>query len=125
LALFVNAQHDGMRRWGDVEPDDIAQLGDKQVQYANSMRNSRGFNKTGAQLGDHPSTAYANLIASDFHSAVKSGDARCKDVVHLYDSFDDRIVFRNVALPCLDQNIVVSKIKVEYWMLGRLTHGSE
>ena len=90
------------------------------VSYASAMINRLGFNKTGGRLGDHPSKAYADLISSDFHKTVLSNSPRCKDVVHLYDSFNDRIVFRNVTLPCLEQGLVVSKMHIEHWEPGRL-----
>src|SRR5260370_26775746 len=43
LALLVDRQHDGMSRWIDIEPDDIAQLVDefrivRELELPNSMR---------------------------------------------------------------------------------------
>jgi hypothetical protein len=88
--------------------------------YASTMKNRLGFNKTGGRISDHPSEAYAEIIAGDFHDTVVNDAPRCQDVVHLYESFNDRIVFRNVTLPCLDEDIVVSKMHIEHWEPGRL-----
>ena len=88
--------------------------------YATAMTEKFGFSKNGNRVADHPSRAYAEILANDYQDAVFSGEARCRDVVHLYESRKDRVIFRNVTLPCLAEGKLVSKMKLEHWEPGRL-----
>jgi hypothetical protein len=92
----------------------------KITHYATAMTEKFGFSKKGDRVADHPSPAYAEIVTNDFGDAVVSGEARCKDVVHLYESRKDRVIFRNVTLPCLAEGKLVSKMKLEHWEPGRL-----
>jgi hypothetical protein len=91
------------------------------ISYAGAMTHQFGFSKAGRRLGDHPSPAYVEIATHDFHEVVQTGEARCKDVVRLYDSREDRVIFRTIALPCLSEGKVVSKMKMEHWHPGRLS----
>jgi hypothetical protein len=88
--------------------------------YADGISGKFAFNKNGKRLGDHASKAYAELTAKDFGLVAATGQARCKDMVHINRRQNDRIVFRSIAFPCLDEGKIVSKMKLEYWVPGRL-----
>lgn len=88
--------------------------------YATEISKNYAFDKNGKRLGDHASKAYAKLTAKDFGLVVETAQARCKDMVHINKPQNDRIVFRSIAFPCLDEGMIVSKMKLEYWVPGRL-----
>jgi hypothetical protein len=90
------------------------------IHYAPAMIEKFGFSKNNTKISDHPSPAYAEILANDLRDAVVTGEARCKDVVHLYASRKDRVVFRNITLPCLSEGKLVSRMKLEHWEPGRL-----
>lgn len=88
--------------------------------YATGISGNYALDKYGKRLGDNPDKAYAELTARDFGSVVEGNFPRCKDMVRIDKRQNDRIVFRNIAFPCLDEGKIVSKMKLEYWVPGRL-----
>jgi hypothetical protein len=90
------------------------------LDYADGIAAHFPFSKKGKRLGDHQSQAYADLTSKDFGDLVKGGVPRCKDMVHINKSQNDRVVFRSIGFPCRDENLVVSKMKLEHWIPGRL-----
>lgn len=90
------------------------------LSYASAMVEQFGFTKTGDLLGDHQNEAYAELTSKDFGDLVKGGVPLCKDMVHINKSQNDRAVFRSIGFPCPKENLVVSKMKLEQWLPGRL-----
>jgi hypothetical protein len=83
--------------------------------YASGISGQYAFNKAGKSLGEHPSPPYAEMTARDFGLVVETNQARCKDMVHFHTPRKDRVVFLNIAFPCLNEGKVVSKMKLEYW----------
>jgi hypothetical protein len=86
----------------------------KIIHYGASMRAESGINKLGSRLGSHASSAYADMTCDYFGEAVRANEARCRDVVYFAKSRMDHVIYRGVALPCLDQAVVISKMSLEY-----------
>ena len=102
----------------DASPNDPADYRFKR--YAGAMQGRFSFSKQGNRLGDHPSKAYAAIVSKDFGEAAKHGQALCRDVVHINNPQNDRIVFRSIVFPCLEEKLILSKMKLEFWVPGRL-----
>ena len=87
--------------------------------YAAAVTAKFGVSKKGTTLRAPPGDPYCEILSHDFHSSVGSGEARCKDVVQLFESNRNRVIFRNIALPCLSEGRLVTKTWLERWEPGR------
>jgi hypothetical protein len=84
------------------------------IGYGEAMTEASGINKLGARLGVHASTAYSEMSCAYFQETAATGLARCRDVVYFAKSRIDHVIYRSVALPCLEENIIISKMSLEY-----------
>jgi hypothetical protein len=96
----------------DISADDPQEY--QILHYGEAMSRASGINKTGARLGQHASKAYADMTCEYFHETVLANTPRCRDVVYFAKSRVDHVIYRGVALPCLDEKVVVSKMTLEY-----------
>lgn len=58
--------------------------------------------------------AQVDLLYQDIQRVVRANEARCRDVVYFAKSRADHVIYRGVALPCLDEAVVISKMSLEY-----------
>ena len=77
------------------------------LQYASEVPKRVGVDKTGELLGAHPSAAYGKMTTGDFHQTMLDNTPRCRDVVYNNKAVTDRVIYRSLLLPCLDEGIVV------------------
>lgn len=66
------------------------------------------------RLGLRASAAYAAMTYLYFQETVLAASPRCRDVAGLAKSRIDQVIHGSIALPCLDESIVVSKMSLEF-----------
>lgn len=96
----------------DVSPSNPRNY--KIIKYDSVMKNTSGIDKQGIRLGDHANKIYATMSCEFFEETVSANEPRCRDVVSFGESRVDHVIYRSIALPCLESNIVITKLSLGY-----------
>lgn len=98
----------------DISPEDPAQY--RIVSYSRELRDQLGEDKTGLTFAENHNPTYAKAVMEDFSAVKASGEPSCRDILWQFRAPSASLVFRNAALPCLDEGRIVSQA---HWAVFR------
>lgn len=107
----------------DVTADDPAQY--RVLSYAEGLRRALGMDKTGEPFSTNHNATYSQAVQADFRAVKETGAPSCRDVLWQFWAPHGHRLFRNVALPCLDVGIIVSKAELVAYRPGAIARPPE